>query len=1322
MCLRQIVQYDAYLEYLRENPEEVDSLVKDMLISVTDFFRDAEAWNELRELAIRPMVAKASTDETIRVWTPGCATGEEPYSLAILFFEELAEAKKSCPLQIFASDIDKDALAYARNGEYPATIEADVSAARLKQFFVRMGNTQQYRINKQLRESLVFAEQNLISDPPFSKLHLICCRNLLIYLKPDTQEKLISLFHFALREDGYLFLGSAETVGQHANLFQTLNKRWRIYRRVGALSPNKLAFPVVAVPRREFGIAAPALAERREDRLAKLANQWLMDYLAPAAVIVDDGWDILYISGDVDKYLQFTAGVPDLNLLEKARRGLRAKLRSAVHRANKEQRMVNVGARVYRHGQYHDLRLVVRRLPTSEDDRSLTMIIFQDAESQETASKIPTSKSSSRRRSTPDKSMDVTFGALADDEELDDHDIIRQLEDELAATRDDLQATTEQFESSNEEFKAANEEVMSINEELQSTVEELETSKEELQSLNEELSTVNNQLATKVEELESKHADLENLLVATNIATICLDTDMKVRWFTPAATQVIRLQESDKGRPISDIAHDFVQGDLPATVALVLEELTTIDDEVNCRDGRAFLRRVFPYRVEDHRIGGVVAAFVDVTALKQAHDSLMLSEARLRKVVENEAVGILFVNHAGEIEDANTSFLRMSGYSNDDIASNQLSMRSLVFAQFENEVVSQLSTLTETGWIGPFEAQFRRQDRSEIWLLLAGSRLDSEQAAIFCVDISDRKQAETDLASTTGQLEAEFQALNRLHELGMRLLADSNLEALLNEVLLAMLEITDAQMGYIQLLDEDGQESSILVSHGLSSDLVRHFQTVVFGRERDFAEKLSAGERLSEDLRTSRIFEGDERNVILSTGARAGNIAPLSSRNGKLLGAVTILWTHSHSSEDRQLRLLDLLARQAADLIERSQVEASLRESEQNLRALSASLDQQVKDRIAAMNVLHDITMVANEAKSTEAALQAALDRICEYNHWIVGHAWQRSEDGKELISTRIWSSHEQGSGKSDLIGFRESVEALRLPVDRGFPGSVVQSEMPMWIENISDFQEWVRTNPVTFELKSAIAFPIFVDERVVAVLEFFSDRAIVHEEKFMEIMPSVGIQLGHVFERRQLEREAAMIADREQRLFGQELHDGLSQQLAGMAMLAGSLAESLGSEDGPVAERAQKLLRAAEDAKQQARSLSKGLMPVEIEPGGLCPALEDLADRTAQQYGVACNFESNGGLPQTDSFAAMHLYRIAREAVHNAVKHSGAKKIWIRFGGDSTTWLTVRDDGKGFDATKQNDGDGLRLMKHRASLIDANLDILSEPGNGTMITCQAAF
>lgn len=597
MGLKQIDKPEDYIHYLRSQSDEVTLLFKDLLIGVTSFFRDEDAFKILDEDVVDKLVEYAHNDDVLRVWVPGCASGEEAYSIGILFMERLQARACNAQLQIFASDIDEVALETARNGIYPDSIASDVSPRRLEQFFEKTG--EHYRVIKQLRESIVFASQNVVRDAPFSRLDLITCRNLLIYLKPEIQKKLFALFHFALKPDGYLFLGGSETIGQQSGLFDIVNKKFRIYQRIGSRHPGGLEFPILSEQGK--GPILPTRANTPQLTSAAMAQQALLEEFAPTAVLVNRNDQILYYYGATNEYLVQPTGEPTQNLIYMARDGLRTKLRSAVLKARRENCRVRVIVD-YQHADKsrYQADIVVNPVMTSSrPDDGLLLVAF-----------IASAPVNGRIHEQQRIEGDI------------DENIVHQLEAELAGTREDLQSTIEELESSNEELKASNEEVMSMNEELQSTNEELETSKEELQSVNEELNTVNTQLQDKVGELAAANDDLSNLFSSTDLATLFLDTKFCIKRFTPYTTRLFKLIPSDIGRSVEDIATLVIDSGLLKDAQRVLDKLETVEREVQTIQGHWFLQRVVPYRTQDNRIDGVLITWTDVSQLKQAQSAL----------------------------------------------------------------------------------------------------------------------------------------------------------------------------------------------------------------------------------------------------------------------------------------------------------------------------------------------------------------------------------------------------------------------------------------------------------------------------------------------------------------------------------------------------------------------------------------------------------------------------------------------------------------------------------------------------------------------------
>jgi two-component system CheB/CheR fusion protein len=633
MAVHQIETMEGYHNYLQQTPAEVEALFRDMLIGVTSFFRDPEAFQALEQQVIPKLFADKPAGAPIRVWTPGCSTGEEAYSIAILLQERLEVLKRSYKVQVFATDIDAQAIAAARAGLYPASIAGDISPGRRARFFTADPDDSAYRVHKSIRDMLVFSEQNVIKDPPFSKMDLISCRNLLIYMSGDLQKKLIPLFHYALNPGGYLFLGTSETMGEFGDLFATLDRKSKLYRRredVHAASRSALG-RFLSPPSAVGGPASPPpfrRAGRGKLPLRELTEQALLQQVAPAGALVNGQGDILYFHGRTGLYLEPAAGEAGVsNILRMAREGLRRDLTTALHRAAATGETVSRrGLRVRTNGAFTTVDLTVRRLATDPDatpETPLFLVTLQEA---------PVSS-----HARPGEAPSPAEGA-GDGDHGEDDSRIAALKQELRAKEEYLQTANEELETSNEELKSSNEELQSTNEELQSTNEELETSKEELQSVNEELATVNAELHTKVADLSRANNDMNNLLAGTGIGTVFVDHQLRILRFTPAATHVINLILSDVGRPVGHIASNLVgYDDIVADTQAVLCSLIPKEIEVQTRLGGWYTMRILPYRTLDNVIEGAVITFVDITDARQAREALRESEARLREMSELSA-------------------------------------------------------------------------------------------------------------------------------------------------------------------------------------------------------------------------------------------------------------------------------------------------------------------------------------------------------------------------------------------------------------------------------------------------------------------------------------------------------------------------------------------------------------------------------------------------------------------------------------------------------------------------------------------------------------
>ncbi|MFN4354789.1 chemotaxis protein CheB [Parvibaculum sp.] len=597
---------DRYLEILRNDDAELDLLAKDLLINVTSFFRDLKVFEFLADTVIPDLVIGRTFDRPLRIWIAGCSTGEEVYSLAMLFQEQIEVASHGIKLQIFASDVDEDAVATAREGLYPEAIEDDVSRERLARFFTKEG--QSYRILPALRAAVVFAVQDVLTDPPFSRLDMISCRNLLIYLRPEAQARALSVFRFALNEGGILVLGSSETIGNDDGRFQVVSKQARIYRQVGRASPAEIGQSIgVSDSVKYSSRIGPAVTFSHHAMLADLCRKLVMETYAPAAVLIDRNHDCLYSIGPTDRYLRVAPGLPTHDLLAMARKDLRVKLRSAIQKAQQENARVSIAGGTTGEGPPVSFR--IEALPVVNDGEELVLVCFVD-----------------------EPKLEPRANAIV---RLEDISRVAELEQELESTRNELQGAIHDLELSSEEQKAINEEALSVNEEYQSTNEELLTSKEELQSLNEELTALNAQLQESLERQRTTSNDLQNVLYSTDVATLFLDTALNIRFFTPAARSLFSIIPGDIGRPLTDIASLTMDGDLPADARAVLKDLIPIGREIEGRNGFWFIRRILPYRTDDDRVEGVVITFTDIT--EQKRTSAALDAARQEADLANIA-------------------------------------------------------------------------------------------------------------------------------------------------------------------------------------------------------------------------------------------------------------------------------------------------------------------------------------------------------------------------------------------------------------------------------------------------------------------------------------------------------------------------------------------------------------------------------------------------------------------------------------------------------------------------------------------------------------
>jgi len=730
MAVHQIEQLDDYVRYLQQNKDELDALFGDILIGVTNFFRDPEAFTALATAVIPLLVADKPPGATLRFWTCGCSTGEEAYSIAILFQEMAEKLRLNIKLQLFATDIDSKAIEMARNGLYPDSISRDVSEERLNRFFTPEPGGG-YRINKAIREMLIFSKHDVAKDPPFSKIDLISCRNMMIYMRGELQKKLIPLFHYALNPGGILFLGTSESVGDFSDLFSPLDRQSKLYQRQdapgsalrpvegGLQLPKTAASPAVRHPETSPGNAGPTPRE--------LIESILIQKYSPFCALVNKRGDIMYLHGRSGRYLEMAPGDAGVNnILKTAREGLRQDLTTDLHKSAKTKKtIIRPELRVKTNGDFTAVKLTVEPVNLSGDlnaAANLYLVVLEElpASIQNTLNTAAGSKSSDKRIESAYES-EKRFAAL---------------QQELQAKEEFLQSTIEELETSNEELTSANEEMQSVNEELQSTNEELETSKEELQSVNEELATVNAELQSKVLELSRVNNDMNNLLSGTGVGTIFVDRQLLIQRFTPAATKAINLIRSDVGRPLGHISTNLKgYSALVDDVQEVLDTLASKEIEVQGLSGDWFLLCIRPYRTVENVIEGGVITFTEITEIIESR----AAAKRLAVVVNDSNDAITVQDLEGRMLSWNPAAQRIYGWSEKEAMA--MNARFRIPEQLREKALQEIQQLSKADSLEPYQTQRLAKDGRLINIWLTATALLDKNGNVYAVATTERESA-----------------------------------------------------------------------------------------------------------------------------------------------------------------------------------------------------------------------------------------------------------------------------------------------------------------------------------------------------------------------------------------------------------------------------------------------------------------------------------------------------------------------------------------------------------------------------------------------------
>ncbi len=756
MQVRRAQTLLEYLSVLRDNAEEAQALFADLLISVTTFFRDSGAFKRLAELVIPRLFEGKGAGDQIRVWVAGCATGEEAYSIAMLLQEEAERHEIRPEIQVFASDLDGAALATAREGRYPLAIEADMVEERLRRFFTR--ESDHFRVTRELRDLVLFARHSLIKDPPFSRLDLVSCRNLLIYLDRDVQQQICATLHFGLRPGGYLFLGSAESADSPLGLFRVIDREAHIYQRMPAAADHNRIVPALAPIRlpEPLPTKAPAFPHRAPNDA--MSHRAALERLAPPSALVDESCRILNLSETAGRYIQPSGGALANDVTQLAREEIRFELRTALNRVfTHGEATLSAPIAVRFNGARRRVYFQVKPVEGDRTTARLALVFFFEGEAFD------------------EKAKGTGIEGRAPDEQ------IRALQNELQLAQSELRASREQYEGANEELLAANEELQSINEEYRSTAEELETSKEELQSINEELQTVNGELKAKLESVSRAHSDIQNLMSATDVGILFLDPALRIKRFTPRVAELFNVREGDEGRTITNFTHQLKYDGLAEDAQAVLRTLASSEREVQSRSGNWYLMRLRPYRTLENKIDGVVVTFVDISERRRAEDTVRESEARVKAIINGVADAIVTIDGAGVVQSVNQAAAAMFGYAPDELMGQNIT--TLMAEPYRSQHAHHLQAYLKTGEakiIGvPREVQGRRKDGClfPMELMVSEIRHGDEHIFIgFIRDLSEKRHFEERLGRLHGDRLASMVEMSTTlaHELNQPLTAATN--------------------------------------------------------------------------------------------------------------------------------------------------------------------------------------------------------------------------------------------------------------------------------------------------------------------------------------------------------------------------------------------------------------------------------------------------------------------------------------------------------------------------------------------------------------------
>ena len=1185
MALHRVSSRDNYLHLLRENRNELDALYEDIFIHVTGFFRDPEALVALRHTVLPNILEARPSDQAVRVWVPGCSSGEEVYSIAIMLLEELGQRANQARIQIFGTDISEKAIEHARAGIYSESSVAGISAERRRRFFVKVEGG--YQISKFVRDMCVFARHDVTKDPPFSKLDIICCRNVLIYLGPVLQKRVAETFHYALNGSGYLVLGKSESLSAHANLFAMEDAKLKIFSRKPIPGPHYLNSTIAEFVKAERG-GLPGPAGGSFD-LRREAERLLLDQFVPAALVVDSDLQIVHFQGDTSRYLAPATGQPSFHLLRMVRPEAVVDLRTAIHEAKKTGSAVRrEGVRI-KHNGHKTVDLRVLPLKGRHAKEIDFLIIFQ-----ETAERIPGELLPLKGQMGKDK------GAA--------NQRIEQLRHELGAAHEQLKTIIEEHEATSEEMTAVNEEVISSNEELQSTNEELETAKEELQSSNEELITLNDELQNRNSELGQLANDLSNLLVGVEIPIVILDSDLRIRRFTPVAEKVLNLISTDVGRPFTDLAPTLDVTDWKELIDQVVHSRGVVERDVRDRQGHWYGLRMRPYQTSEHKIEGVLMALVDIDTIKRSLDEAREAKDFAEAIVETVREPLLILDQHMRVLKATRSF----------------------YDTFR-------TTAEETEGLGLFD--------------LGGGSWNIPRLRELLGQVLPRD----------ARVEA-FEVAQEFPVIGHR-------DMLLNA-------------GRIHR-PAGGKPMMLLAIEDVTER--RQAEDVIRQRERVFQESTSQalvsaasdGRITMVNQRAAEMF-GYSQEELLNLTVEA--LLPASSRA-------------AHAAK-RSAYLANPLSRAMA-----SGLEVNGRRKDGSEFPISVTLSHiDTKDGAIAIDIITDLS----ERRKAEVALKLSQERLLLAQETAGIGLWDWDGQSGEVRHSRDWGPL-YGLPRGAEANTPEEWLAMVHPDDRA---RVLESRKRA-LEDGTPFSEEFRA--------------LWPDGSV----HWLQGRATACHDPDRKAVRMVGVNVD-ITSRKKAEEERQMLLDRltnaqeeERRRISRELHDNLTQKLAGLAIGLGSLAEtSAGSVLQP---RVRALQTEVVQAAEAARHIAHELHPSELEDLGLAAALRAYCEDFRRE-GIKVEFTERGLHQTVSREIASCLYKVAQEGLRNVAKHGKTKQASVTLeGAGDRIRLRVEDRGSGFpvESLAGTAGLGIPTMRERVRLMSGNFAIHSKPGQGTQINVE---